>query len=361
MDANITSASLHAITRFANALERYQRTAQDFFAPGLLRILADSFEWKNLGLTFYNGDKFLGCHGINQAKYLKDIYPCGLYQQDVFAKYITRRMNTAAPASSPVIWSSEVATQTSGDFDVTLNIWSRAGLRYAATLAFPTHRISFYKSADEADFTELELTNLTCIYSILSEQWTSFQERQGLQLCSAIKNLSLTDMNLNFIVFDEWGNPLEYNGQVLALLQRLCETDHLQQIFHYLLTAFWNEGSHPAPKLMRGYTVRMNTISRVDSFHMIKRYYCFMITRPSTSADMSQETVELLGQLTSREWEVLAAFCSGSDYHQVAKSLYISESTVRTHLKNIYRKLHVDNQRSLIRLYSQYEQTVKVQ
>lgn len=207
MDANITSASLHAITRFANALERYQRTAQDFFAPGLLRILADSFEWKNLGLTFYNGDKFLGCHGINQAKYLKDIYPCGLYQQDVFAKYITRRMNTAAPASSPVIWSSEVATQTSGDFDVTLNIWSRAGLRYAATLAFPTHRISFYKSADEADFTELELTNLTCIYSILSEQWTSFQERQGLQLCSAIKNLSLTDMNLNFIVFDEWGNP----------------------------------------------------------------------------------------------------------------------------------------------------------
>lgn len=56
---------------------------------------------------------------------------------------------------------------------------------------------------------------------------------------------------------------------------------------------------------MRGYTVRMNTISRIDSFHMIKRYYCFMITRPSTPADMSQETMELFGQHTSREWEVL--------------------------------------------------------
>ena len=57
--------ALYAITNFANALERYQRSAEDFFSPALLKILSDTFQWKNLGLTCYSGDQFLGCYGIN--------------------------------------------------------------------------------------------------------------------------------------------------------------------------------------------------------------------------------------------------------------------------------------------------------
>ncbi len=45
--------------------------------------------------------------------------------------------------------------------------------------------------------------------------------------------------------------------------------------------------------------------------------------------------------LTSREMEVLAQLCKGKSYKMIGESLFISEETVRRHLKNIYKKLEV--------------------
>ena len=45
--------------------------------------------------------------------------------------------------------------------------------------------------------------------------------------------------------------------------------------------------------------------------------------------------------LTERETEILRALCLGKSYKAIAASLYISQGTVHTHLKNIYKKLHV--------------------
>jgi DNA-binding NarL/FixJ family response regulator len=45
--------------------------------------------------------------------------------------------------------------------------------------------------------------------------------------------------------------------------------------------------------------------------------------------------------LTSRELEVLNQLCKGKSYKMIGESLFISEETVRRHLKNIYKKLEV--------------------
>nr|HQV32978.1 LuxR C-terminal-related transcriptional regulator [Calditrichia bacterium] len=45
--------------------------------------------------------------------------------------------------------------------------------------------------------------------------------------------------------------------------------------------------------------------------------------------------------LTARETEVLTHLCKGKSYKMIADSLFISEETVRRHIKNIYRKLEV--------------------
>lgn len=47
--------------------------------------------------------------------------------------------------------------------------------------------------------------------------------------------------------------------------------------------------------------------------------------------------------LTSRETEVLVQLSKGLDYNQAAANLFISPSTVRKHIENIYRKLQVHN------------------
>ena len=45
--------------------------------------------------------------------------------------------------------------------------------------------------------------------------------------------------------------------------------------------------------------------------------------------------------LSIRETEVLKKLCEGQNYKVIAESLFVSGNTVRMHIKNIYKKLHV--------------------
>jgi DNA-binding NarL/FixJ family response regulator len=48
--------------------------------------------------------------------------------------------------------------------------------------------------------------------------------------------------------------------------------------------------------------------------------------------------------LSSREIEVLTSLSDGNNYQEIAGRLFISVDTVRHHIRNIYRKLHVHSQ-----------------
>lgn len=47
--------------------------------------------------------------------------------------------------------------------------------------------------------------------------------------------------------------------------------------------------------------------------------------------------------LTQREKEILKELINGSSYKKIADTLFISLDTVRSHIKNIYQKLHVNS------------------
>ena len=47
--------------------------------------------------------------------------------------------------------------------------------------------------------------------------------------------------------------------------------------------------------------------------------------------------------VTACKGEVLHLIAEGLSNHDIAKKLFISEPTVRTHVSNILRKLHLDN------------------
>lgn len=52
--------------------------------------------------------------------------------------------------------------------------------------------------------------------------------------------------------------------------------------------------------------------------------------------------------LTKREIEILEQICHGKTNIQIAETLYISESTVKTHVSNTYKKLGVKNRTEAI-------------
>lgn len=67
--------------------------------------------------------------------------------------------------------------------------------------------------------------------------------------------------------------------------------------------------------------------------------------------DAAEEEENLLNYLTQREEEVLELLTQGITYKGVANKLFISETTVKTHVNNIFQKLQV-NDRTQAVLYA---------
>lgn len=73
---------------------------------------------------------------------------------------------------------------------------------------------------------------------------------------------------------------------------------------------------------------------------------CIQMQNTAESSDSA-----LLNLLTERETEVLKSLTQGVNYKQISKLLFISESTVKTHINNIFTKLNV-NDRTQAVLYA---------
>ena len=76
-----------------------------------------------------------------------------------------------------------------------------------------------------------------------------------------------------------------------------------------------------------------------------------LITPLSFTASGLQKALkvkERLPSLSSRELEVLSALATGKSAQEIARQLYLSEPTIKTHLANIYRKLEVNNRISAV-------------
>ena len=74
------------------------------------------------------------------------------------------------------------------------------------------------------------------------------------------------------------------------------------------------------------------------------------ILREAFVSDQRQGEV---ANLTAREVEILKKVAEGQSNADIAKSLYVTEQTVKFHLSNVYRKLDVANRTQAARRFDQ--------
>lgn len=72
----------------------------------------------------------------------------------------------------------------------------------------------------------------------------------------------------------------------------------------------------------------------------------------TSSAEMEKKGEDFA--LTQREVDVLTQISKGLDYNQAAENLFISPSTVRKHIENIYKKLQVHNKIQAVQKAQKY-------
>jgi NarL family two-component system response regulator LiaR len=87
------------------------------------------------------------------------------------------------------------------------------------------------------------------------------------------------------------------------------------------------------PRVLEGVCGGEGAISR----EMTRRLIYQLRTTPSSASGLRP----VKGPLTSREWEVIDLLGPGQSPDQIADTLVLSRETVRSHIKNIMRKLEV--------------------
>jgi len=68
----------------------------------------------------------------------------------------------------------------------------------------------------------------------------------------------------------------------------------------------------------------------------------------SVAADLADDDYRRMGELTSKQWEILSKLLRGERVPTIANSLFISQSTVRNHLSAIFERFGVHSQVELI-------------
>jgi LuxR family maltose regulon positive regulatory protein len=101
---------------------------------------------------------------------------------------------------------------------------------------------------------------------------------------------------------------------------------------------FVDEGPHMASLLKAG------------AKHGIAPSYVHrLLTALNTTADGAPASQGLIEPLSERELEVIRLLGTDLDGPEIARQLVVSLNTVRTHTKNIYAKLGVNNRRAAVR------------
>jgi NarL family two-component system response regulator LiaR len=98
------------------------------------------------------------------------------------------------------------------------------------------------------------------------------------------------------------------------------------------------------PRALRGALDGEAAISRRLAMQLIEQY------RATPRGGTGMRPVR--SRLTDREWEVLDLLATGGTTDEIARTLVLSPETVRSHLKNLYRKLEVNSREDAVQAAS---------
>jgi NarL family two-component system response regulator LiaR len=95
------------------------------------------------------------------------------------------------------------------------------------------------------------------------------------------------------------------------------------------------------PRVLRGAAAGEAAISRTMTAQLIEHL---------RAAPEGRALRPVRSRLTGREWEVLDLLCDGRGTAEIADDLVLAQETVRSHVKNILRKLDVSSRREAVEM-----------
>lgn len=289
------------------------------------------------------------------------IYKTQVYEHDIFCNNIYSRIHKNKRLVFTIkdfIDLEDFPNTVYGKHLYAQNLYYQA-IIYTSNLEYPRHAISIFKTFEEGDFTEDELDLLNKIGKIFLSAAHIYKlhidNKHNFDLIKTFYN----SISYSFAIIENSKNIVYYNENFITYAQILTAQVETERVFRDFIKILENYIKTPLENLLHSTTIDLDdykvllTPQTMIHIESVKRYiFLTIIERDDDDIEVQKNidkskvlanTTELLNRynLTKRELEILQLMIEGYSNQQIADIQYISIFTVKTHNKNIFKKLNV--------------------
>ena len=356
---------------FANIIEFSARINRNYpdFAGETLRALDELFHFRFSCYVVLNKD-------IHNTFFVQDVksntmwpvfqeqFKSRYYKEDGFLTVLPK-LRFSMPDQHAFFWE-DVAGSSKPSRDY-LTLLSSHGIAYAALVGVspsmyaPMHVMTVFKTANSGPFTPYERELLEYIGLTFSNSIKPYKTwLQTQHVLSATEHLFDSFPN-GYGILSENGTLLYHNRKFLELTSAITGEPNLEQILKKLIPAlpFPLGGTPRNQEYGKSFEREFDEITlsqKVEKHYFATGYEVlhYLSVAPKVQARVTAAATPLSSEMllkygfTVRETEVLRLLAHGSKSQEIAASLFVSESTVRSHIRNIYSKLGVSNRMELL-------------
>lgn len=345
---------LVAFHHFIKNVNAHAQSSDDFFDAHLIDILAQCLGRSDIAITTYQNSQYVQSITAPHIRPMASFYDNNcFYKKDSVAQYITRNIQMLASSGACIpVRGSDILGRTADNGKTYQDLLGQGSFGYVAVMPINfRYRIAVYKGKDEQDFADEELELFSMLMDVIRTAYSSYAYKRFSENSFSMVGQLLDRHQIGYIIWNDSSEMIRLNSSAACYLSDMTCGTHISLAPAILLSALDNKSTC----VCKGY--RLNLYERITerTYGNHVRSFCVIIMK-TNKGRYSGDAIQNLSfdSLSSRELEILELFAKGESYAQISGSLFISESTVKTHLKNIYRKLGIDSQRKLIYEYLTY-------
>jgi DNA-binding CsgD family transcriptional regulator len=210
---------------------------------------------------------------------------------------------------------------------------------------------------EQGPFTEHELELFNSIGKVFNEIMILYKEYMHNKIRLMACSQYLDSLNIGIACLDQQQRLLISNQQFISYGILVFGQHSAEEIVKFFFRQSAVECNTITLNSLNNYIVGNHTVSvqkklvTVLAGQEIITYLTISENKAENEPVLAQSKLSLfLGyDLTEREAETALLIMQGKNNQQIAESLYISTSTVKTHIHNIFRKMEVSSRKELIK------------
>jgi len=298
------------------------------------------------------------------SKYFNE-YELNLYNTYAFKTdpmYINRTLLRASNASRYVYTMENLGNvvPTRSTYEQQL---AKHGIQYQAVIDnhtvsnMPVHVISIYKTAEQGPFTEHELELLDSLGMVFNEIMVLYMNYRHSKRCLIACSQYLDSLNIGIACLDQQQRLLLNNQQFLSYGMLVFGQHSAEEIVNCFFLQSADECKALPLNSVYHYIAGNYTVSLQKKLFDVlanREIITYLTISENNAKNESQSALSKLSlflgyDLTEREAETALLIMQGKNNQQIADSLYISASTVKTHIHNIFQKMEVSSRKELLK------------